>query len=184
MAERHDALAGRGRADPGGRGCRARRAAADGRDRGDDRDRPRRDQRDPGPCAARDRCARDLGAVTRRASSAAIRADAAVDRRATRQSTSRSSWSAPASRWSSTVPSRTPRCTPPKRRGFAATETWSGSGHDAQHLAALFGTLLVFVPLERRREPYARRGRRRLGHRARLAGGQRRALLPVVFRSN
>ncbi len=34
-------------------------------------------------------------------------------------------------------------------RGFAATETWSGSGHDAQHLAALFGTLLVFVPLER-----------------------------------
>ncbi len=33
-------------------------------------------------------------------------------------------------------------------RGIAATETWSGSGHDAQHLAALFGTLLVFVPLE------------------------------------
>lgn len=33
-------------------------------------------------------------------------------------------------------------------RGIAATETWSGSGHDAQHLAALFATLLVFVPLE------------------------------------
>ncbi len=33
-------------------------------------------------------------------------------------------------------------------RSIAATETWSGSGHDAQHLAALFPTLLVFVPLE------------------------------------
>lgn len=33
-------------------------------------------------------------------------------------------------------------------RGIAATRTWSGSGHDAQHLAALFPTLLVFVPLE------------------------------------
>jgi hydantoinase/carbamoylase family amidase len=31
--------------------------------------------------------------------------------------------------------------------GVAATETWSGAGHDAQHLAALVPTLLVFVPL-------------------------------------
>lgn len=33
-------------------------------------------------------------------------------------------------------------------RGIPATETWSGSGHDSQHLAALFPTLLMFVPLE------------------------------------
>jgi N-carbamoyl-L-amino-acid hydrolase len=31
--------------------------------------------------------------------------------------------------------------------GVGAAETWSGSGHDAQHLAALMPTLLVFVPL-------------------------------------
>ncbi len=31
--------------------------------------------------------------------------------------------------------------------GLAATETWSGAGHDAQHLAALVPTLLMFVPL-------------------------------------
>ncbi len=31
--------------------------------------------------------------------------------------------------------------------GIEATETWSGAGHDAQHLAALLPTLLVFVPL-------------------------------------
>src|SRR5262249_12857549 len=31
--------------------------------------------------------------------------------------------------------------------GVPAVRTWSGSGHDAQHLAALFATLLVFVPL-------------------------------------
>jgi acetylornithine deacetylase/succinyl-diaminopimelate desuccinylase-like protein len=31
--------------------------------------------------------------------------------------------------------------------GIAAARTWSGSGHDAQHLAAMFPTLLVFVPL-------------------------------------
>jgi allantoate deiminase len=31
--------------------------------------------------------------------------------------------------------------------GVPATETWSGAGHDAQHLAALLPTLLVFVPL-------------------------------------
>jgi acetylornithine deacetylase/succinyl-diaminopimelate desuccinylase-like protein len=31
--------------------------------------------------------------------------------------------------------------------GIAATETWSGAGHDAQHLAALTPTLLLFVPL-------------------------------------
>lgn len=33
------------------------------------------------------------------------------------------------------------------RLGIAASETWSGSGHDAQHLAALVPTLLLFVPL-------------------------------------
>lgn len=35
-----------------------------------------------------------------------------------------------------------------RRHGIAAAETWSGAGHDAQHLAALFPSLLVFVPLE------------------------------------
>jgi hydantoinase/carbamoylase family amidase len=32
--------------------------------------------------------------------------------------------------------------------GIAAQETWSGAGHDAQHLAAMTRTLLLFVPLE------------------------------------
>ena len=31
--------------------------------------------------------------------------------------------------------------------GIPAAETWSGAGHDAQHLAALLPTLLVLVPL-------------------------------------
>jgi N-carbamoyl-L-amino-acid hydrolase len=31
--------------------------------------------------------------------------------------------------------------------GIPATPTWSGAGHDAQHLAALMPTLLLFVPL-------------------------------------
>jgi hydantoinase/carbamoylase family amidase len=31
--------------------------------------------------------------------------------------------------------------------GLPTTETWSGAGHDAQHLAALMPTLLLFVPL-------------------------------------
>lgn len=31
--------------------------------------------------------------------------------------------------------------------GVPAVETWSGAGHDAQHLAALMPTLLLFVPL-------------------------------------
>jgi acetylornithine deacetylase/succinyl-diaminopimelate desuccinylase-like protein len=31
--------------------------------------------------------------------------------------------------------------------GIAATETWSGAGHDAQHLAGLMATLVLFVPL-------------------------------------
>lgn len=31
--------------------------------------------------------------------------------------------------------------------GIAAAETWSGAGHDAQHLAAVAPTLLLFVPL-------------------------------------
>ena len=31
--------------------------------------------------------------------------------------------------------------------GIAATETWSGAGHDAQHLNALMPALLLFVPL-------------------------------------
>jgi hydantoinase/carbamoylase family amidase len=34
-----------------------------------------------------------------------------------------------------------------RRLGIRATTTWSGAGHDAQHLAALFPTLLVFTPL-------------------------------------
>ncbi len=33
------------------------------------------------------------------------------------------------------------------RHGVAVRETWSGAGHDAQHLAALVPTLLLFVPL-------------------------------------
>ncbi len=32
-------------------------------------------------------------------------------------------------------------------RGIDAEPTWSGAGHDAQHLAALFPTMLLFVPL-------------------------------------
>jgi N-carbamoyl-L-amino-acid hydrolase len=35
-----------------------------------------------------------------------------------------------------------------RRHGIAATETWSGAGHDAQHLSALMPTLLLFVPLQ------------------------------------
>ena len=31
--------------------------------------------------------------------------------------------------------------------GIPATETWSGAGHDAQHLTAVVPTLLLFVPL-------------------------------------
>jgi beta-ureidopropionase / N-carbamoyl-L-amino-acid hydrolase len=34
-----------------------------------------------------------------------------------------------------------------QRLGIPARETWSGAGHDAQHLSALAPTLLVFVPL-------------------------------------
>jgi hydantoinase/carbamoylase family amidase len=34
-----------------------------------------------------------------------------------------------------------------RRLGIPAEETWSGAGHDAQHLAALTATLLLFVPL-------------------------------------
>jgi N-carbamoyl-L-amino-acid hydrolase len=33
------------------------------------------------------------------------------------------------------------------RLGIPAEETWSGAGHDAQHLSALTAALLVFVPL-------------------------------------
>jgi beta-ureidopropionase / N-carbamoyl-L-amino-acid hydrolase len=33
------------------------------------------------------------------------------------------------------------------RLGIPATETWSGAGHDAQHVAAVAPTLLLFVPL-------------------------------------
>ena len=33
------------------------------------------------------------------------------------------------------------------RLGIPATETWSGAGHDAQHLSALVPALLLFVPL-------------------------------------
>ena len=31
--------------------------------------------------------------------------------------------------------------------GVPAAETWSGAGHDAQHLAGLVPSLLLFVPL-------------------------------------
>jgi N-carbamoyl-L-amino-acid hydrolase len=34
-----------------------------------------------------------------------------------------------------------------QRLGIPAQETWSGAGHDAQHLSALTGALLLFVPL-------------------------------------
>jgi hydantoinase/carbamoylase family amidase len=34
-----------------------------------------------------------------------------------------------------------------QRRGIAAEPTWSGAGHDAQHLSALVPSLLLFVPL-------------------------------------
>ena len=34
-----------------------------------------------------------------------------------------------------------------ERLGIPAGETWSGAGHDAQHLNALTAALLVFVPL-------------------------------------
>jgi acetylornithine deacetylase/succinyl-diaminopimelate desuccinylase-like protein len=34
-----------------------------------------------------------------------------------------------------------------RARGIPATETWSGAGHDAQHLSALVPALLLFVPL-------------------------------------
>ncbi len=34
-----------------------------------------------------------------------------------------------------------------QRRGIAAAETWSGAGHDAQHIAGFAPTMLVFVPL-------------------------------------
>jgi N-carbamoyl-L-amino-acid hydrolase len=34
------------------------------------------------------------------------------------------------------------------RHGISAVPTWSGAGHDAQHLSALAPTLLLFVPLE------------------------------------
>jgi hydantoinase/carbamoylase family amidase len=34
-----------------------------------------------------------------------------------------------------------------QRLGIEARETWSGAGHDAQHLAALMPVLLLFVPL-------------------------------------
>ena len=34
-----------------------------------------------------------------------------------------------------------------REQGISATETWSGAGHDAQHLTALAPALLLFVPL-------------------------------------
>ncbi|MGH2915952.1 MAG: hydantoinase/carbamoylase family amidase [Solirubrobacteraceae bacterium] len=34
-----------------------------------------------------------------------------------------------------------------RKRAIPAVETWSGAGHDAQHLAALVPALLLFVPL-------------------------------------
>jgi acetylornithine deacetylase/succinyl-diaminopimelate desuccinylase-like protein len=34
-----------------------------------------------------------------------------------------------------------------REHGIPATETWSGAGHDAQHITALAPALLLFVPL-------------------------------------
>ncbi len=34
-----------------------------------------------------------------------------------------------------------------RQRGIAAISTWSGAGHDAQHLNGLAPALLLFVPL-------------------------------------
>jgi N-carbamoyl-L-amino-acid hydrolase len=34
-----------------------------------------------------------------------------------------------------------------RKQGIPATETWSGAGHDAQHVTALAPALLLFVPL-------------------------------------
>jgi beta-ureidopropionase / N-carbamoyl-L-amino-acid hydrolase len=34
-----------------------------------------------------------------------------------------------------------------REQGIPATETWSGAGHDAQHVTALAPALLLFVPL-------------------------------------
>ncbi|MFZ1996702.1 MAG: M20/M25/M40 family metallo-hydrolase, partial [Solirubrobacteraceae bacterium] len=34
-----------------------------------------------------------------------------------------------------------------REHGIPATETWSGAGHDAQHVTALAPALLLFVPL-------------------------------------
>jgi acetylornithine deacetylase/succinyl-diaminopimelate desuccinylase-like protein len=34
-----------------------------------------------------------------------------------------------------------------RERGIAAVETWSGAGHDGQHIAGLVPALLIFVPL-------------------------------------
>ena len=39
------------------------------------------------------------------------------------------------------------RWQPPVGSGSPPSETWSGAGHDAQHLQALIPTLLLFVPL-------------------------------------
>jgi beta-ureidopropionase / N-carbamoyl-L-amino-acid hydrolase len=34
-----------------------------------------------------------------------------------------------------------------REHGISASETWSGAGHDAQHVTALAPALLLFVPL-------------------------------------
>ena len=138
MDERRDALAAAAEVVLAVEAAAARRAAADGRHRRDARGRARRAQRDPGPRAA----AASTSAGSPRLAGAARRGDPRRRRRDRRRgaaSTSRSSWCAAASR--STLDAR------PGGRGAArraqaaaspATETWSGAGHDAQHLAALF----------------------------------------------
>ena len=45
------------------------------------------------------------------------------------------------------APRRSRRWTRRARWGSPAAETWSGAGHDAQHLTTLAPALLLFVPL-------------------------------------
>ena len=147
MDDRRDALAAAAEVDARGRGRRPRRAAETVATVGTLEVTPgavsvipgrarlaidaRRDRRGvAGPRRRRDPCRR------RR------------DRHGDAPSTSRSSSSAAATPWSSTAASWTRRCTPPQPAASPRRRRGRASGHDAQHLAALFGTLLVFVPLQ------------------------------------
>jgi N-carbamoyl-L-amino-acid hydrolase len=57
-------------------------------------------------------------------------------------------------------------------RGITATETWSGAGHDAQHLSSLMPALLLFVPLHGAGEshtPFEEADATEIGHAALIA---------------